>query len=257
MSRADHLSLPMHATSARPLTIVVAARQRSGSTFLAESIWERAKNMTNGASEDEPWFLDEPWIAAQERPANKDIEEMVHWPVDRRLENPLGYIQALHSARCHQLHQSKSWRGACKFTIVLKLFDIHYTNSIFKQANASMLRPLFSDPSSRVVVLERDPISQHCSLMWAEKTNHWWLPETPESSRKAYEAFKRDKCSHTAITSERRAFIRDHERWFATVHEALRTAPDGLRRSMNVTYDDLMDHHSALMARIEKQLLRA
>ena len=240
--------------SAVPLTVVIASRQRSGSTILGQSICDLIRNTTRGGASS-AWFLDEPWLDARERPANRNIEVMVPWPVDRRLKDPLGYIRALRSARCRQLHQSMRDENRCDFTIVVKLFDIHYAYSSLHRPTASLLRPLFSDPSSRMVVLERDPSAQRCSLLWAEKSHHWWLPDTPEDSRRAYEAFKRGNCSSTSGTLEARAFARHHEQWFAQIHEALLPAPGASRRAMNATYDEVVTRHSALLERIQKQLL--
>ena len=220
------------------------------------------QNMTrrddrNGLSIEEPWFLDEPWIDARERPANKEVESLVSWPVEQRLRDPSGYIEALRSAQCRLLHKSPHEKSHCQLPIVVKLFDVHYASSALRSATASMLRPWFSDPNTRVVVLERDPLAQRCSLIWAEHTNHWWLPDTPGSLRRAYEAFKHNNCSHAGMTSEGKAFVEEHEKWFATIHEALRMAPGASRRSINASYDANVNHHSALLARIQKELLAA
>ena len=139
--------------------------------------------------------------------------------------------------------------------MVVKLFDIHYEYSSLHRADPSLLRPLFSAPSSRVVVLERDPSTQRCSLLWAYKSHHWWLPDTPDSSRKAYEAFKHSTCTTASSSSEDKAFAKQHEQWYAIIREALRTAPGASRRSINVTYAENTNRHTALLERITKQLL--
>ena len=249
-----------HASEAYPVTIVIASRQRSGSTFLGKSLCEHIRNVSTPREGDISstacWFIDEPWFDAGVRPENREYEAMVPWSPTQRLQDPFGYIQKLRLAYCHQrLHPSTHGKGRCNFPMVVKLFDIHYEYSDLRRPNPSLLRPLFSAPSSRVVVLERDPSTQRCSLLWAYKSHDWWLPDTPDSSRKAYETFKRNTCASASASPEEKTFAKQHEQWYAMIREALHSAPGASRRSMNVTYDENTKRHTAVLERITNQLL--
>jgi hypothetical protein len=236
-----HLSF---AEGAVPVEIVVVvARQRSGSTFMAASIEEELKRDPSLTVRN----IGEPWLAGS--PFNREYDRLVNWTRTQRMLNPLGFLHAMQSALC---------RRATRCVLVVKLFDIHflYADGNWRCVVPDELVPLFSHPAVRLVVVEREPNDEMCSLTWAEKTNQWWRPSTPQEVRAAYETFKRTNCSITSPQFDVPTFAYQHASWFRVVHEAVRRSPGATNRSVHVSYAEHVSHHGEVMARIRNDLLR-
>ena len=240
-----------HSSESHPISFfVIVARQRSSSTYLTTSIHERLMSENGSAV----WLTDEPWISAHDRPHNREIDQICDWSPALRMDNPHAFLQALRSSWCNKHFHHAPVKVNC--ILVLKLFDIHFTMHS-RRGSVDVLAALFSDPGARIIVLERDPAAEQCSLRWANLSHHWWLPSTPAASRVAYEKFKETSCGAAAPSSEdEQEAYRSHVEWFSTVHAALRIAPGALERSLNVTYQENVEHHEALMSRINAKFLK-
>jgi LPS sulfotransferase NodH len=227
-------------TLAPPEYVIVVARQRSGSTFLAISIAKQLKQKGGLVV----WNADEPWAESTVRADNAHVDQLVNWTHAQRMQDPGRFLQELHAAYCSE---QKAMPGAC--VIVLKLFDIH-----LEDTSADQLASIFAYPGARVVVLERDAAEERCSLLWAQQTNQWWTPNgTEREKRDGYDQFKRDRCD--TLSQEAQGVYLKHRSWFGMVNSALTNVPNGHLRSLNVTYESNVNSHDQVMALISQRLL--
>lgn len=255
--------------------VIVAARQRTSSSYLAASIttYLDESNATIAVRD-----FDEPWLPAAQREKNQLVDSLVPdvSSLSQRMANPFDFVRKLRHAYCHSMHCSSRngvGEAACRSrcVVVLKVFDRHFRDSFGTPAfrppldlpgTIRALTPLFGHPGARVVVLERNPIEEHCSLSWAMQSGSWWRPDMTPAALAAYEDFKRGCNKQTpslqaadAVDKFGDPFQRDHALWFSALHSALRSAPGALGRSLNATYSENVDQHEALMARIAGHLL--
>jgi len=230
--------------------VLVVARQRSSSTFLAlslvDALWKVPSMSVVG--------LDEPWESSRFRPANADFDKWDNSTLRERMANPLRYLQSLRSTLCAQFVSRRC-------IAVAKLFDAHFfavDNYAWRPIAPMELVPLFTYPGMRIVVLERDVADEHCSRQWALHTRQWWVggghSGRPKNVRDEYDEFKNINCSTLPATPEGQDFAHAHYSWFNTVHSALHTA--GARhRSINCTYVENTEHQDAVLIAFREKML--
>ena len=192
--------------------------------------------------------VDEPWESSNTRKANAGIELLVNMTSAQRIATPLPFVKALRAAACAQTAMPRC-------ILIFKLFDSHFISTI-AQYDAKLLRPLFLHPGARIVVLERSPNDEHCSLLWALESRKWWTPSRSTETAAAYEKFKQSNCSDTARRGDFDNNARQHSKWFGVVRDALKSTPDAESRSMEVTYSDTVERHDGTIAVIEQRLIQ-
>ena len=261
--------------------VIIASRQRSSSSLLSRSIAQRLVE-TGAIARD----FDEPWMEAPERWANRWISDLLanftQWRTyEQRVANPLGYIRALRREFCRHQALRATGRGgstlrpftatagapkpAAPCVLTFKLFDVHLKIAAERASPGSAARrslytaatiaPLLSYRGSRTVVLERDALEATCSLKWANITNTWSPATAPPAVRGLYPRFREHVCLHSMETRADVAARAEHEEWFRMVRDALRFGGTGAHdpwHALNVTYDENVNQHEALMDRISR-----
>lgn len=238
--------------------VAVVSRQRSSSTFLCNSIASLLRETVSGV---QVFDVGEPWTNGE---MNAKYDSLVGTTHVQRMADPLAFIRALRGALCKTVPHAK------RCLLAFKLFDVHFTNYELKQEwydhiKLHQLLPLFSHPGGRMVILERDPVGEYCSLQFAQRSQQWFLPTTPQSVRDSYAAFRKANCENVSASNPEafRGFksptwsdlLHHHTSWFNLVHHAIRSAPGGAERSVNASYADNVQRHEELISRVKKELV--
>jgi hypothetical protein len=141
----------------QPDYLIVAARQRSGSTTLSSVIGGHPC----AVSANELWTND----PNQDILGGHQFTTMKNDPEIR--DNPREYLSQVHPHLCEQSRERGDIDSSCSScTIVVKMFDIHCVTQ-------SGIKELMSDESIRFVVLERNVHQEYCSLELAHQKGDW------------------------------------------------------------------------------------
>lgn len=168
--------------------IIVAARQRSGSSTLSSVIGghpcavDANEIWTDSPSQD---ILGGHYFTTMDYPEIRN--------------NPREFLSEVHGPICQQSRERGDIDPSCSScTIVVKMFDIHSISS-------SGIRGLMGDDSISFVVLERDVQQQFCSLELAHQKGDWGTTPGQHSEKK----MKNFECGD--VTHE---FASKHHAWF-------------------------------------------
>ena len=241
--------------------VVVVGRQRSSSTWLSLSITDMLLDQHVLT-----WHADEPWVAGSSRSINIELDEMLwrsgkNWTHQERMLRVFDFVREARMAWCLEKRHLMGAKSRC--VMVFKLFDAHffYATPSRVRMSADLLVPLFAHRGTRIVTVERDVISEYCSLMWAQKTNEWWLPNASHASRERYNKFLHSECDPQSLARDPgfASYSSQHADWFRIVNSALLRAhnnawPPPARRYIATTYLENVQHHNLLMDRIKGML---
>lgn len=172
----------------QPDYLIVAARQRSGSTTLSSVIGGHPCAI----SANEMW-TDSPSqdILGGHRFTTLDEKEI--------REDPREFLKQVHPYLCEQSRERGEIDGSCSScTVVVKMFDIH-------SITETGIKELMSDDSIRFVVLERSVQQEYCSLELASQKGDWGT--TPGQHKK-------DKMVDFQCGDATKEFSTKHNTWF-------------------------------------------
>ena len=194
----------------QPDYIVVAARQRSGSSTLSAVIGGHPCAVSaNEIWTDSPHqdVLGAHYLTTLD---NKEIRE-----------HPLDFLSQVHGPLCEQAMERGDIDYSCSScTVVLKMFDIH-------SISASGIKDLMNDEAIKFVVLERDIQDEFCSLELAHQKGDWGT--TPGQH-------KEKKMENFVCGSVTHEFAYKHRAWFDFLHLELLNMG---RYFLNIPFDSV------------------
>lgn len=180
----------------QPDYLIVAARQRSGSSTLSSSLGGHPC----AANANEIWTNN----TSQDILGGHEFTSLS--PKDIRAK-PHEFLSEIHSSLCSKAKSTGLVHETCsKCTIVLKMFDIHDISS-------EGIIDLMSDKDVYFVVLERDVEQEFCSLQLAHQKGDWGT--TPGQHKLKYASTF--DCG--GVTEE---FYYKHTLWFNFLRTELR-----------------------------------
>lgn len=194
----------------QPDYIVVAARQRSGSSTLSAVIGGHPC----AVSANEIW-TDSPHqdVLGAHYLTTLDNKEIREYPLD--------FLSQVHGPLCEQAMERGDIDYSCSScTVVLKMFDIH-------SISASGIKDLMNDEAIKFVVLERDIQDEFCSLELAHQKGDWGT--TPGQH-------KEKKMENFVCGSVTHEFAYKHRAWFDFLHLELLNMG---RYFLNIPFDSV------------------
>ena len=258
----------------RPRVIIVASRQRSSSTRLADLLAKPSPIGASGACPLHVHGFGEPFLRQWKGDSGGAFARLEEHLLERsnvshaayaaRFARPLEFALALADGACRKEHPVECAEPArCSCAVVLKAFDIHLQGSRRPGATAPReFARLLAHPASRVLVLERSAAEEACSFAWgasykrAQHEQHaqagfTFAPTRTEDEAQSYARFRRSCCAAPerlgcAEGTWNRAWfateLAAHRRWFDWVRATLRR---GAAPHTEVRYEDVVRNATA------------
>jgi glutathione S-transferase len=253
------LNAAVRAVDTLPIEFIgILSRQRSSSTYLCNTVADGLRAQPGTRVFD----VGEPWLNAAEAPFNRPYDGLVNTTHMERMEAPLGYIRSLRAGLCRNATEKRC-------VLAFKLFDVHFTpygtqDGWYRRVRPHQLIPLLAHPGGRFIVLEREPADEYCSLLFAQRSQQWYLPSTPKHIRDEYDSFRRHQCNASDSTPavvfknfqypDWLEFSSHHDAWFNLLYRSIRSTSSAAARSMNATYNDNVERHDELISRAVSKL---
>ena len=196
--------------------IVIAARQRSGSTELAYRLGQHPCVVDLQEFFNDPGQKDAPLAAnthyrwelynyLSQHPAFVEQEPLL----PSRRTQAVAALRVARAVMCAEKDRQLAQHGesvcAERCSIVVKLFDGHL-------ATVRGVADLVAQPETLLVVLERNALDRMCSLAWAKANNDWRHSPHGTPLAECRKGFKRNG---TAVRIERH-----NNAWFETVRRS-------------------------------------